>query len=483
MAVRGYDFDIGHCGFVGVTFLRLLFGNGDSFCLASNKLKLEIEKSRSPLFSYIAGLFSRHSGQYITTILVGNNIALVIYSLQMSILIHLLLDLFGWHVSSGGSFLIETVLPTIIIIFVAEYIPKAVVRINPNFYYRSFAVPVFLFYLLFYPLARITTFISTLILRIFGLPVNTRQGTQTFDRLDLAHLIDEASESDEPSDQDKDMKLFQNALDFSDLLVRDCMVPRVDIEAIERTESIKTLTERFIDTHFSRLPVYEESIDHIVGYVNTKSLFKQPTSIDEILQKIDYVPESMPAQKLLTLFIRSRHSIAVVIDEFGGTAGMVTIEDILEEIFGEIEDEHDSQDLVEKKMSDNEYLFSGRLEIEYVNEKYRLRKRKLRHAGRIRDRQVSGHSLGRRNDSLGQQTDQDSANERLAYRADAGNDRLSLPRPLSGRRREECEPSGEYPRNERTAAGGMRRHGRRPGGPFSEPIKSKLSAAHEKRFL
>ena len=340
--------------------------------ISSNKLKLEIEKSRSPLFSYIAGLFSRHSGQYITTILVGNNIALVIYSLQMSILIHLLLDLFGWHVTSGGSFLIETVLPTIIIIFVAEYIPKAVVRINPNFYYRSFAVPVFLFYLLFYPLARITTFISTLILRIFGLPVNTRQGAQTFDRVDLAHLIDEASEGDEQHDNEKDIKLFQNALDFSGLLVRDCMVPRVDIEAIERTESIKTLTERFIDTHFSRLPVYEENIDRIVGYVNTKSLFKQPSSIDEILQQIDYVPESMPAQKLLTSFIKKGHSVAVVIDEFGGTAGMITIEDILEEIFGEIEDEHDDPSLVEKQMGEGEFIFSGRLEVEYINEKYHL---------------------------------------------------------------------------------------------------------------
>lgn len=159
---------------------------------------------------------------------------------------------------------------------------------------------------------------------------------------------------------------------FSGLLVRDCMVPRVDIEAIERTESIKTLTERFIDTHFSRLPVYEENIDRIVGYVNTKSLFKQPSSIDEILQQIDYVPESMPAQKLLTSFIKKGHSVAVVIDEFGGTAGMITIEDILEEIFGEIEDEHDDPSLVEKQMGEGEFIFSGRLEVEYINEKYHL---------------------------------------------------------------------------------------------------------------
>jgi CBS domain containing-hemolysin-like protein len=308
----------------------------------------------------------------LSTILVGNNIALVIYSLQMSLLIQTLLSLTGWGLLSGGSFLLETVLSTIIIIFAAEYIPKAVVRLNPNLYYRTFAVPVFLFYLLFYPLARITTFISTLILRIFGLPVNTRRGAQTFDRIDLAHLIDEASEGDEQYDNEKDIRLFQNALDFSGLLVRDCMVPRVDIEAIDRTDSIRELTSRFIDTHFSRLPVYEENIDRIIGYVNTKSLFRQPATIDEILQQIDYVPESMPVQKLLTAFIKKRHSVAVVIDEFGGTAGMITIEDILEEIFGEIEDEHDDPGLVEKQMGDGEFIFSGRLEVEYINGKYHL---------------------------------------------------------------------------------------------------------------
>ena len=154
------------------------------------------------------------------------------------------------------------------------------------------------------------------------MPVNTRRGAQTFDRIDLAHLIDEASGGDEQYDNEKDIRLFQNALDFSGLLVRDCMVPRVDIEAIDRTDSIRELTSRFIDTHFSRLPVYEENIDRIIGYVNTKSLFRQPATIDEILQQIDYVPESMPVQKLLTAFIKKRHSVAVVIDEFGGTAGM-----------------------------------------------------------------------------------------------------------------------------------------------------------------
>ena len=352
--------------------LSAFFSGMEIAFLSSNKLKLEIEKKQSRAFGYVAGLFSKYPGQYITTILVGNNLALVIYSLQMSVLIQLLLVRSGLILGNGASYVIETLVSTLIIIFTAEFIPKAVVHLNPNFYYKNFAVPVYFFYLLFYPVAKLTTLIAVGIFKIFGLSLNREQRINTFNKVDLAHLLDEVSDSPEQQQNEKDIRLFQNALDFSDRLVRDCMVPRVDIEAVEQGCSVEEATRQFIDTQFSRLPVYRDNIDNIVGYINTKSLFRYPRSIGEILNKIDYVPESMPAQKLLTLFIRSRHSIAVVIDEFGGTAGMVTIEDILEEIFGEIEDEHDSQDLVEKKMSDNEYLFSGRLEIEYVNEKYRL---------------------------------------------------------------------------------------------------------------
>ena len=352
--------------------LSAFFSGMEIAFLSSNKLKLEIERKRSRLFGYIAGLFAKYPGQYITTILVGNNVALVVYSLQMSVLIQAGLHAAGISPGDGGSYLSETLVATAIILFAAEFVPKAVVRLNPNFYYRSFALPVYFFYLLFYPVAKLTTLVSVGILKMAGLPLRRDQSISTFDREDLAHLLDEAAEDSEQTQNEKDIRLFQNALDFSDLLVRDCMVPRVDIEAVEQGCSVEVATRQLIDTQFSSLPVYRDNIDNIVGYINTKSLFRYPRSIGEILNKIDYVPESMPAQKLLTLFIRSRHSIAVVIDEFGGTAGMVTIEDILEEIFGEIEDEHDSQDLVEKKMSDNEYLFSGRLEIEYVNEKYRL---------------------------------------------------------------------------------------------------------------
>lgn len=352
--------------------LSAFFSGMEIAFLSSNKLKLEIERKRSRLFGYIAGAVRKisrtvyHDDPGRQQCRAGRLLAPDERAdpSRTACRRHLAGD--------GGSYLIETLVSTAIILFAAEFVPKAVVRLNPNFYYRSFALPVYFFYLLFYPVAKLTTLVSVGILKMAGLPLRRDQSISTFDREDLAHLLDEAAEDSEQTQNEKDIRLFQNALDFSDLLVRDCMVPRVDIEAVEQGCSVEEATRQFIDTQFSRLPVYRDNIDNIVGYINTKSLFRYPRSIGEILNKIDYVPESMPAQKLLTLFIRSRHSIAVVIDEFGGTAGMVTIEDILEEIFGEIEDEHDSQDLVEKKMSDNEYLFSGRLEIEYVNEKYRL---------------------------------------------------------------------------------------------------------------
>ena len=361
------------CLVVLISLLVSAFFSGMEIAfLSSNKLKLEIEKKKSSVFGFIADLFAKYPGQYITTILVGNNIALVVYSLQMSALIRYLLSQAGIPAGSGGAFAVETIVSTVVIIFVAEFIPKAIVRLNPTSYYKTFAVPVYFFYLLFFPLAKLTTLVSIGILKLAGLPLKRDQSIASFDREDLAHLLDEAAEDNESNQTDKDIRLFQNALDFSESSVRDCMVPRVDIEGVERHRSVEEATQQFIGTQFSRLPVYEDTIDNIIGYVTTNSLFRYPKTIDEIINKVDYVPESMPAQRLLTTFIKKRHSMAVVIDEFGGTAGLVTLEDILEEIFGEIEDEHDSQDLVEKKVNDSEYLFSGRLEIDYINEKYRL---------------------------------------------------------------------------------------------------------------
>ena len=341
--------------------------------LNKNRLKLEIDRKQSRLFNFIAELFSRNQGQYITTILVGNNITLVVYSMCMSQLIRGVAYMLGWQsVYSDGSFLLETIIPTIIVIFVAEYIPKSIIRANPNFYYRFFAPVIYLFYLLLYPIARFTTLLSYGLLRLFGrTPAEAEKQTE-FDRTDLESLLD-ANNTENDADTEAEIKMFQNALDFADLRVRDCMVSRVDMEAVDIDETtIESLTERFVESKYSRIFVWRDNIDNIIGYVNSKSLFTSPKSIEQVLMKVDYVAETMPLQEMLTQFIKQKSNIAVVIDEFGGTAGIISLEDVLEQIFGEIEDEHDKPDMIEKRISEKEFVFSCRLEVEYLNDKYAL---------------------------------------------------------------------------------------------------------------
>ena len=353
--------------------LSAFFSGMEIAFLNKNRLKLEIDRKQSRMFNYIADLFSRNQGQYITTILVGNNITLVIYSMCMSQLIRGVAYLLGWQsIYSEGSFLLETIIPTIIVIFVAEYIPKSVIRTNPNFYYRFFAPIIFVFYLLLYPIARFTTLLSYGLLRLFGrTPAEAEKQTE-FDRSDLESLLD-ANNMETDDDTEAEIKMFQNALDFADLRVRDCMVSRVDMEAVDIEDTtIESLTKHFVDSKYSRIFVWKDSIDNIIGYVNSKSLFTSPKSIEQVLMKVDYVAETMPLQDMLTQFIKQKSNIAVVIDEFGGTAGIISLEDVLEQIFGEIEDEHDVEDMVEKQVAENEYVFSCRLEVDYLNEKYGL---------------------------------------------------------------------------------------------------------------
>ncbi|MCH5331327.1 MAG: HlyC/CorC family transporter [Alistipes sp.] len=337
-----------------------------------NRLKLEIDRKQSRLFDYIASVFSRNPGQYITTILVGNNIALVIYSLCMSQLLRTVAARFGWGDISEGSVVLETVIPTIIIIFVAEFIPKSVVRSNPNFYYRVFAPVIYFFYVILYPIVGFATLVSYGILRLFGRRVRSADGRMHFDRSDLENLLDN-NNLDTQHDADQEIRIFQNALDFADMRVRDCMVTRVDVEAVDIDDTdIESLTARFVDTMYSRIFVWRGSIDNIIGYVNSKSLFREPASLSEVLMKVDYVAETLPLQNMLEHFMKSRSNVAVVIDEFGGTAGIISLEDVLEQIFGEIEDEHDTPELIEKCVRDGEYVFSCRLEVRYLNERYGL---------------------------------------------------------------------------------------------------------------
>lgn len=356
-----------------ITLLLSAFFSGMELAFINkNRLKLEIDRKQSRMFNYIAGLFSRHQGEYITTILVGNNIVLVIYTMCLSLLLREIALAFGWTSVQDGSIVIETIIPTVIIIFFGEYLPKSLTRSNPNFYYRYLSPIMYLFYIILYPISKATTLISHGIMRIFGRRPSNSEREIDFDRRDLESLL-EANSTEQVGDEDKDIKMFQNALDFADLRVRDAMISRIDIEAVDADDcTIDELTERFVKTMYSRIFVWRGSIDNIIGYVNSKSLFESPKRISDAMIKVDYVAETLPLQELLTQFIKQRSSIAVVIDEFGGTAGIISLEDVLEQIFGEIEDEHDTPEMVEKQLSEREYIFSCKLDVEYLNEKYEL---------------------------------------------------------------------------------------------------------------
>ncbi len=353
--------------------LSAFFSGMEIAFLNKNRLRLEIDRKQSRMFDYVAGLFSRHQGQYITTILVGNNIALVVYSMCLSLVLRKIAHLLGWTSVQEGSILIETIIPTIIIIFLGEYLPKSVFRNNPNFYYRYLSPVMYFFYILLYPVTRATTFISYGLLRLTGRKASGAERQIVFDRSDLESLLENNNSAESSSESDNDIKMFQNALDFADLRVRDAMVSRVDVEAVDIDDcTMEELTNKFVETMYSRIFVWRDSIDNIIGYVNSKTLFESPKSIEEALIKVDYVAETLPLQDLLTQFTKNKSSIAVVIDEFGGTAGIISLEDVLEQIFGDIEDEHDKPDMVEKRISEREFVFSCRLEVEYLNDKYNM---------------------------------------------------------------------------------------------------------------
>lgn len=353
---------------VSVTLSAFFSGMEIAFTSA-NRLRMEIDRKRGGVVGRIIERFASKPGEFITTMLVGNNIVLVIYSMFMAKLIHLLAGRMGIAMAEEAV-VVETLISTLLIIFLGEFTPKSLFKVRPNAFFRALILPVWLCYLILYPIARFSTALSFGILRLVGLEVKEEHNIKSFGKIDLENLIDESAESEKV--QATELKIFQNALDFSDLRVRDCMVPRVDVEAVEATISIEELTERFIETSFSRLFVWEDSIDNIVGYVTTKSLFRNPKSIKEILMPVRYVPETMVTEKLMGEMIRSKQSVAVVIDEFGGTAGIISLEDVLEEIVGEIEDEHDEPELVEKVLKDKQWVLSCRLEVGYLNERYGL---------------------------------------------------------------------------------------------------------------
>jgi CBS domain containing-hemolysin-like protein len=356
---------------LSVIFSALFSGMEIAF-VSANKLRIELDRKQGTFSSKILNIFTNNPGQYIATMLVGNNIALVVYGIGMALILEpFFLKLFT---SELALLLSQTLISTVIILVTAEFLPKSLFRMHPNAFLNFFALPMLLFYIIFYPISKIATWLSLgLIKHVLRQNIKLGEEKRIFGKIDLDHFLGESQAIDgEDSNNEHDIKMFQNALDFSEIKIRVCMIPRTDIEAIYVHNSVAELKEKFISTNYSRLPVYDGNIDNIIGYVNSKDLFRNPQSIKSKLLKVDFVPETMLAHKLLASFIKDQKSLAIVVDEFGGTAGLVTIEDIIEEIFGEIDDEHDLIEFVEKRINESEYIFSGRLEVSYLNDKYRL---------------------------------------------------------------------------------------------------------------
>ncbi|MCD7915232.1 MAG: hemolysin family protein [Tannerellaceae bacterium] len=339
--------------------------------ISSNKLRYELDKKRKTFSSKILDIFYNNPNQFISTMLVGNNIALVIYGLQMAII----LEPYIAKVVSNGALivLIQSLISTILILFTAEFIPKTIFKINPNFSLSLFAVPLYIFYIILYPISRFSSLISFGILRLFGAKNLDDSSDRTLGRVDLDHYLQQSREDGKKnSDMDTEVKIFQNALDFSSVRLRDCIVPRTEIVACDTHSSIEELKAKFIETGLSKILVYNENIDDIIGYIHSSELFKNPEDWTQHINTISIVPETMAANKLMKMLMGEKKSLAVVVDEFGGTAGIVTLEDLVEEIFGEIEDEHDTKSHVAKQTGENEYVLSGRIEIDTVNEMFSL---------------------------------------------------------------------------------------------------------------
>jgi CBS domain containing-hemolysin-like protein len=353
--------------------LSAFFSGMEIAFVTSNRLRIELDRKQGVFGSKIIKLFTDNPGQYIATMLIGNNFSLVIYGLVFSkILGALLSPILG---SDLLVLILNTIISTAIILLVAEFLPKTIFIISPNFFLKFLSIPTLFFFFLFYPVSKFTLSASNLFIRIFFKlsPRGKKQENLVFSKVDLDHFVNLSNQSKEESEPDHhNIRIFQNALDFSNVKLRECMVPRTEIEAIESGSSVEELKERFVQTRYSRILIYQDTIDNIIGYFELKDIFKNPSEIRSMTRKLAIVPETMPANKLLKLFVDKKKNIALVVDEFGGTSGMVTIEDVLEEIVGDIEDEHDINDLTERVVGYNEYILSGRFEIDYLNEKYRL---------------------------------------------------------------------------------------------------------------
>lgn len=339
--------------------------------VSSNKLRFEMERAQSGLSSRLAAIFYEHPNSFISTLLVGNNIALVVYGILFAHLLDpLLIQPLGIH-DDWLILLIQTVISTLIVLVTGEFLPKTLFLLNPNHTLTFFAPLAYLFYVTLFPIAKFTSGLSKLLLRCFGLKVNPTDSERAFTKVDLDFLIQSSIERSEDEDEINDeVKIFQNALDFSNVKVRDCIVPRTEIVAVDVNESLEQLQARFVESGCSKLIVYNDDLDDILGFIHSSEMFrlKRGDVWKDHIREVPIVPETMTAQKLMQTLMQQKKSLAVVVDEFGGTSGICTLEDLVEEIFGDIEDEHDQQSYTAKRLPTGEYDLSARLEVEKANE-------------------------------------------------------------------------------------------------------------------
>ena len=355
-----------------VILFSALFSGMEIAFVSSNKLLLGIDQNNRSMTSYVIDKFYAKSNNFISSLLVGNNISIVVYGMLMAELLSLTI-LKNVHDNPSLNLLLETIISTIIIIFTGEFIPKALFRINPNRSLKRFALITYPIYILLYPLSRFTSLCSMFLLRILGIKIKDETRDNTFTKTELNNLILSSIENaDDEEKIDNDVLIFQNALDFSNIKVRDCLVPRTEIEAVEYNTPLEELKSVFIESGHSKIVVYKDNIDDIIGYIHSSELFRLGKKWQQKICKMPIVPETLPAQKLMRTLMQQKKSLAVVVDEFGGTSGIISLEDLLEEIIGEIEDEHDNQNLVAKSLGNNDYILSGRLEIERINEMFDL---------------------------------------------------------------------------------------------------------------
>ena len=350
--------------------LSAFFSGMEIAFVSANKMHIELEKKREGFIPRLLTKITQKSSKFITTMLVGNNISLVIYSYYMGKFLIRILPLDSFN--DFTVLLIQTIISTIIILITAEFLPKAIFRIYANEVLKIFAFPAYVFYYLFHFFSEFITIISDFFLKVFFKTDSDEQQT-AFSKEELGNYINEQLETGNDDDEmDSEIQIFQNALEFQNVKAREVMVPRTEIVSVEMHETVTNLKNIFIDTGLSKILVYKTSLDDIVGYVNAFELFKKPKTIKSILLPLELVPESMMINDILNTLMKKRKSVAVVVDEYGGTSGMITVEDIVEELFGEIEDEHDSQEFLEEKVNDYKFNFSARLEVDYLNETYDL---------------------------------------------------------------------------------------------------------------